>query len=90
MEFDAKDEYHLPHKGHMIEPMVILNDVDLLGQKEHGTTIEFLPDFSIMEKAPWEYLTIAARLKQLAYLNKGIKIVLNDEYSNKEIPTHDE
>jgi DNA gyrase/topoisomerase IV subunit B len=51
MEFDNKDEYHVPHSGHLIEPLKILVNDPKLNEKEHGTTIEFFPDFSIMEKA---------------------------------------
>jgi DNA gyrase/topoisomerase IV subunit B len=52
MQFDYKDEYHAPHIGHKVDPIKILNDDKLLAEKEHGTTIEFYPDFTIMEKSP--------------------------------------
>jgi DNA gyrase subunit B len=48
-------------------------------EKKTGTTIEFYPDFTIMEKNPFDHAIIAGRLQQLAYLNKGIKIVFNDQ-----------
>lgn len=41
-------------------------------EKTHGTIIEFLPDFTIMEKNDWIESKITERLKELAYLNKGI------------------
>lgn len=41
-------------------------------EKVHGTIIEFLPDFTIMEKNDWIESKITERLKELAYLNKGI------------------
>jgi DNA gyrase subunit B len=47
--------------------------------KGNGTVVEFLPDFSIMEKQEWDIEVIQSRLKQLAYLNKGIQIELIDE-----------
>ncbi|MDE5949437.1 MAG: DNA topoisomerase (ATP-hydrolyzing) subunit B [Malacoplasma sp.] len=47
-----------------------------------GTLIEFYPDYEIMEKAEFDSLTIKNRLKQLAYLNKGIKINFFDERNN--------
>ena len=40
--------------------------------KAHGTIIEFYPDFTIMEKADWDEEKIMERLKELAYLNKGV------------------
>lgn len=48
-------------------------------EKEHGTTIEFYPDYSIMEKNDWNEEKITERLKELAYLNKGININFNSE-----------
>lgn len=79
MSFDNKDNYHIPHKGHDIEP---LHEINYTLEKQNGTTIEFYPDFTIMERNPWDIDIIAARLKQLAYLNKGIKISLIDENSD--------
>lgn len=49
---------------------------------KHGTIIEFFPDFTIMEKAEFDQTTIVDRLKQLAFLNKGIKINFVDERDN--------
>lgn len=44
-----------------------------------GTAITFKPDFTIMEKAEFSYDTLRTRLRELAFLNKGIEIVLRDE-----------
>jgi hypothetical protein len=46
MQFDNEDIYHLPHNGHGLES---LKQVDLLLEKKSGTTIEFFPDFTVME-----------------------------------------
>ena len=46
---------------------------------KNGTVIEFYPDFTIMEKADFDQETIVDRLKQLAYLNKGIQINFEDQ-----------
>ena len=50
-------------------------------EKQHGTTIQFFPDFTIMEKADWNEDKIITRLKELAYLNKGITIKFTSELS---------
>lgn len=50
-------------------------------EKQHGTTIQFFPDFTIMEKADWNEDKIITRLKELAYLNKGIIIKFTSELS---------
>lgn len=43
-------------------------------EKEHGTIVEFVPDFSVMEKSDYKQTVIVSRLQQLAFLNKGIRI----------------
>ncbi len=46
---------------------------------EKGTFVRFMPDNEVFETVEWNYDTIAKRLKELAFLNKGIKINLYDE-----------
>ena len=59
--------------------------VEEIGEtKEAGTTIRFWPDYSIFVNQTFEYDTIDKRLRELAYLNSGIKIVFKDENSKKE------
>ena len=49
-----------------------------------GTIIKFKPDYTILEQSEWDFSMLAKRLKELAYLNKGIEIVLKDERAEKE------
>ena len=44
-----------------------------------GTKVHFLPDKSIFSVSEYNYDTLANRLRQLAFLNKGIEIALTDE-----------
>ena len=53
--------------------------------KEHGTTIKFRPDPEIFETVLFEYNILETRLKELAYLNKGLKIVLIDARDEENI-----
>jgi len=46
---------------------------------EKGTFVRFMPDKEVFETVEWNYETIAKRLKELAFLNKGVKINLFDE-----------
>ncbi len=46
---------------------------------KRGTKITFKPDSSIMVATVFNFDTLAQRLRQLAFLNKGLKIVLTDE-----------
>jgi DNA gyrase subunit B len=47
--------------------------------KTTGTKIQFLPDIAIFPKIDFDYDVLEKRLRELAYLNKGIRIVLGDE-----------
>ncbi|HSU19071.1 MAG TPA: ATP-binding protein, partial [Acidobacteriaceae bacterium] len=47
--------------------------------KRLGTKVHFLPDKSIFTVTEYNYDTLAGRLRQLAFLNKGIEITLTDE-----------
>jgi len=51
--------------------------------KETGTTIIFTPDFTIMEKNEFDFKVLSKRLRELAFLNKGIDITIIDEQTNK-------
>lgn len=44
-----------------------------------GTVVTFQPDASIFEVTTYNYDTLAARMRELAFLNKGIRITLTDE-----------
>ena len=59
---------------------VAINEVHEIGKSsETGTTIEFFPDPEIFETVTFDYETLRARFREMAFLNKGIKIVLKDE-----------
>lgn len=49
-----------------------------------GTKITFKPDKSIFSKTEYAYDILSGRLRELAFLNKGLKIKLTDERSEKE------
>ncbi|MGF7216124.1 DNA gyrase subunit B [Spirosoma lacussanchae] len=54
-------------------------DVRVIGEADdHGTTVHFKPDPTIFTETVYKYDTVASRLRELAYLNKGIHIFLND------------
>ena len=57
-----------------------LYDVKEIGPaSDTGTTITFHPDPEIFSVSVYDYNTIADRLRELAYLNKGVKLILKDE-----------
>src|SRR6516162_11266931 len=47
--------------------------------KKRGTKVHFLPDKSIFTTTEYNYDTLAQRLRELAFLNKGLEITLTDE-----------
>jgi DNA gyrase subunit B len=47
--------------------------------KDSGTTITFLPDAEIFEEVEWSSETLVQRLRETAFLTKGLRIVLFDE-----------
>jgi DNA gyrase subunit B len=51
---------------------------------ETGTTIAFLPDKEIFGEAECDFNTICEHLRELAYLNKGLEIYINDERKDRE------
>ncbi|EGD52065.1 DNA topoisomerase IV, B subunit [Thermoanaerobacter ethanolicus JW 200] len=60
-------------------------DLEVIGETEEtGTTITFKPDKEIFEETVFDYDVLAQRLRELAFLNKGINIKLIDERHGKE------
>jgi DNA gyrase subunit B len=55
---------------------------------ETGTKITFKPDQTIFETLEFSIETLANRMRELAFLNKGVKITLKDEFSEKEEVFH--
>jgi DNA gyrase subunit B len=66
--------------------------VEIGNTTERGTLIEFIPDDSIFQVSEFSFDIIATRLRELAYLNKGITLILidkrdvneNDEFKTKK------
>jgi len=52
-------------------------------EKGSGTTVRFLPDPDIFETTEFHWDTVAARLRELAFLNSGLTIQLQDERTGK-------
>lgn len=52
--------------------------------KRRGTKVVFYPDAEIFETLEFDYATLRHRLQELAYLNKGLKIILKDSRALKE------
>ncbi|MEE4259425.1 MAG: DNA topoisomerase (ATP-hydrolyzing) subunit B [Bacteroidales bacterium] len=58
-------------------------DVEIIGESnDTSTMVHFIPDSSIFLTTVYDYSILAARLRELAFLNKGIKLTLTDERVN--------
>ncbi|MCF8037166.1 MAG: DNA topoisomerase (ATP-hydrolyzing) subunit B [Desulfobacteraceae bacterium] len=61
------------------------SELEVVGETEkQGTRIRFKPDTSIMTTDEFDYDTLNRRLRELAFLNKGIRIVLEDERTDQK------
>jgi DNA gyrase subunit B len=56
-----------------------LKSLRKLSKAETGTTIWFKPDHTIFTELVYQYDTLASRLRELSFLNKGVAITLSDE-----------
>ena len=62
-----------------------IGDVKVLGDSSHrGTNVTFTPDSEIFEELVYDYDTLAKRLRELSYLNKGLTLRLTDERDKDE------
>ena len=63
--------------GHPVEPLKIIGDCD---ENRTGTTVTFLPDPSIFQETTvFDYEILRNRLRELAFLNRGLRITLYDD-----------
>ena len=63
----------------------VLCDVTQIGEadeNEHGTKVSFKPDHEIFEETEYDFDILSHRLRELAFLNKGIAIKLIDKREN--------
>ncbi|MGN8913280.1 DNA topoisomerase (ATP-hydrolyzing) subunit B [Anaerofustis butyriciformans] len=62
-----------------------ITKLEVIGKtKETGTTVFFKPDYEIFSELVYNYDTLKHRIRELAFLNKGLKITLKDEREGKE------
>ena len=66
-------------KGAPLGPMEITGETD-----SHGTIITFKPDDSIFIASEYNYEILSSRLRELAYLNKGVRLNITDKREKDE------
>ena len=79
MKVDVKRGGKLHHiefsRGHVTRPLEVVGDCG----DETGTTVTFFPDHTIFTCRKFKASILAARLRELAFLNKGVTIHFKDE-----------
>ncbi|MCM1145092.1 MAG: DNA topoisomerase (ATP-hydrolyzing) subunit B [Lachnoclostridium sp.] len=63
-------------RGHVCYPLKMIGDCEA---DKTGTKIVFKPDSTIFEETVYDYNTLKTRLRETAFLTKGLKIILSDE-----------
>lgn len=79
-----QDEYE--NGGHPVHPLKKKEPLEPIGtcrKSDTGTQVTFYPDASIFESVEFKPETIKKKLKEIAYLNKNLKITFKDEYSGE-------
>jgi DNA gyrase subunit B len=63
----------------------VASEVKVRGHSEHtGTTVTFKPDGAIFEDTEYNFDTLSSRLRELAFLNRGLRITIKEEGTDKE------
>lgn len=80
VKLDGKVHYQRYHQGKPEEAVKVVGTTE-----ETGTVIRFYPDPEIFEVCEFNFDYLNHRFRELAFLNKGIKIIVKDEKNNKEV-----
>ena len=62
--------------GHAVEPLKVIGDCE---PQRTGTTVTFKPDPDIFDSDIYNYETLMVRVRELAFLNKGLSLTLRDD-----------
>ena len=67
------------------EKGITTSELEVVGESHHtGTIINFMPDETIFDEIEFKYETLEHRLRELSFLNKGVKIVFEDKREGSE------
>ena len=67
--------------GHTVEPLKVIGECDI---NRTGTTVTFKPDPTIFDSDIYDYDTLKVRIRELAFLNKGLAITLRDDRDEED------
>lgn len=76
---DGKIHEQIYERGKVVKPLTIIGDTD-----RKGTLVHFKPDAEIFEETEYQFDILRQRLREMAFLTKGLKIILRDVRIGKE------
>lgn len=76
---DGKVHKQRYEKGKIIHPLEVIGNT-----RKKGTKVTFMPDATIFETLEFDFDTLRTRLREMAFLTKGLKITLSDKRAGKE------
>ncbi len=76
---DGKVHKQRYERGKIIHPLEITGNT-----RRRGTKVTFMPDATIFETLEFDFDTLRTRLREMAFLTKGLKITLTDKRAGKE------
>ena len=67
--------------GHTVEPLKVIDECSL---ERTGTVVTFKPDSDIFDTDIYDYETLMVRIRELAFLNKGLAITIRDDRDDED------
>ncbi len=69
-------------RGQVIYKLKVIGECD---PEKTGTTVSFLPDKEVFEETIFDYNTLKVRLREMAFLTKGLNIILRDDREDPQV-----
>ena len=79
---EGKIYFQRYERGHSVEKLKVIGDCE---PEKTGTMVTFLPDKEIFEETVYDYDTLKIRLREMAFLTKGLNITLLDERTDPQL-----
>ncbi len=73
---EGKIYFQRYQRGHAVEALKVIGECD---PEKSGTQVTFLPDKEIFEETVYDYDILKIRLREMAFLTKGLNIILRDD-----------
>jgi len=83
VKMNGNEYFQRFERGVSLEPLKVIGTAE-----NTGTIISFMPDSLIFEDIDFKYETLEHRLREMAFLNKGIRLIFEDKRANKKKEFH--